>query len=64
MRPAPLDPVQDAVAGPAQGRYVLGQQNQAQGQHPDLEQRKHAQEPAADQQHAGGEAKPARRGSA
>jgi hypothetical protein len=45
-----LEPTKDASARPPQGRYVFGEQHEPERQHPEPEDGKNAQEPAADQQ--------------
>jgi len=44
------DPVESATTQPPQGRYILGQQHQAERQHPYAEKRQNAEGAAAEQQ--------------
>jgi hypothetical protein len=62
--PAPLDPVEDAVARSPQRRHVLRQQYQPDRQHPGPEKWEDAQKAAADKQRAGRNPEPERRGPA
>src|SRR5690348_12353328 len=51
VRAAMRDPVESATTQPPQRRYVLGQQHQAERQHPYAEKRQNAKGAAAEQQY-------------
>jgi len=57
----PLDPIQEAIAHPPQRRDILRQQHQAEGQHPNSEERENAEECSGDEEHAGHKPDPAER---
>jgi hypothetical protein len=60
VRPAALDPDQDRVGAASHGREVLGQQHEAQRQHPKPQDRKDTEDAADDQQQTRGHAQPPR----
>jgi hypothetical protein len=60
VRPGALDPDQDCVGSAPHGREVLGQQYEAQRQHPKPQDRKDAEDAADDLQQARGHAQPPR----
>jgi hypothetical protein len=62
MRPAPLEPIESAVAKAAQGRDVVGQKHKAERQHPEAENRQDGEASADDQHDTGRDARPARGG--
>ena len=62
MRPAPLEPIESALARSPQRRDVVGQKHEPERQHPEAENRQDGQASADDQQHAGRDARPARGG--
>ena len=57
--PAPLEPIEGAIAEAAQGRDVVGQKHEAERKHPEAENRQDGEEPADDQKYASGDARPA-----
>ena len=51
--PAPLEPIEGAIAEAAQGRDVVGQKHEAERKHPEAENRQDGEAPADDQAPAG-----------
>jgi hypothetical protein len=61
VRPAPLDPIQRAFAQPPQQRHVLGEEEQAQRDHPQSKDREDRETTSDDQQQTCRDPRPARR---
>ena len=62
MGPAPLEPIESAIALAPERRDVLGQEDEPERQHPEAEKRQDGEEAAKDEQHAGRNARPFRGG--
>ena len=52
VRPAPLEPIENAIAQATQRRDVVGQKHEAERQHPEAENRQDGEAPAEDQEDA------------
>jgi len=59
IRPAPLEPVENAIARSPQQRNVVGQEHKPERQHPQAEDRQDGEAPADDQKYASRNPRPA-----